>query len=74
MYVLLKRATILTTAATVLAMTAALVKINQVSTVFLQFKNNFNRGVKHDFPFIDICKVPREVLTTEGEARGFQPS
>ena len=33
-----------------------------------------NRGIKHDFPFINICKVPREVLKTEGEARGFQPS
>ena len=32
------------------------------------------RGIKHDFPFIDIHKVPREVLKTEGEARGFQPS
>ena len=27
-----------------------------------------------DFPFINVCKVPREVLKTEGEARGFQPS
>ena len=25
------------------------------------------RGIKHDFPFINICKVPREVLKTEGE-------
>ena len=33
-----------------------------------------NRGIKHDFPFIDICKVPREVLKTQGVARGFQPS
>ena len=33
-----------------------------------------NRGIKHDFPFINIRKVPREVLKTEGEARGFQPS
>ena len=32
------------------------------------------RGIKHDFPFINICMVPREVLKTEGEARGFQPS
>ena len=31
------------------------------------------RGIKHDFPFINICKVPREVLKIEGEARGFQP-
>ena len=34
----------------------------------------FNRGIIHDFPFINICMVPREVLKTEGEARGFQPS
>ena len=29
-------------------------------------------GIKHDFPLINIRKVPREVLKTEGEARGFQ--
>ena len=28
-----------------------------------------NRGIKHDFPFINIRKVPREVLKTEGEAK-----
>ena len=33
-----------------------------------------NRGIKHDFPFINIRKVLREVLKTEGEARCFQPS
>ena len=32
----------------------------------------FTRGMKHDFPFINIRKVQREVLKTEGE--GFQPS
>ena len=32
------------------------------------------RGIKHDFPFINIRKVAREVLKTEGVARGFQPS
>ena len=31
-------------------------------------------GIKHDFPLINIRKVPREVLKTEGEDRGFQPS
>ena len=31
-----------------------------------------NIGIKHDFPFINIRKVPREVLKTEDEARGFQ--
>ena len=33
---------------------------------------SINIGIKHDFPFINIRKVPREVLKTEGEARGFQ--
>ena len=28
-----------------------------------------NRRIKHDFPFINICRVPREVLKTEGETR-----
>ena len=37
-------------------------------------QHHVNRGIKHDFPFINIRKVPREVLKTEGEARGFQPS
>ena len=32
------------------------------------------RGIKYDFPFINVRKVPREVLKIEGEARGFQPS
>ena len=34
----------------------------------------YNRGIKHDFPFINSRKFPREVLKTEGEARGFQHS
>ena len=29
-------------------------------------------GIRYDFPFINIRKVPREVLKTEGEARCFQ--
>ena len=36
------------------------------------FEIFFIRGIKHDFPFINIRKVPREDLKTEGEARGFQ--
>ena len=32
----------------------------------------FVMGVKHDFPFINIRKVPREVLKTKGEPRDFQ--
>ena len=34
----------------------------------------FNRGIKHDSPFNNTRKVPGEVVKTEGEARGFQPS
>ena len=30
------------------------------------------RGIKRDFPFINIHKVLREVLKTEGEAKGIQ--
>ena len=33
-----------------------------------------NIWIKHDFPFIYIRLVPREVLKTEGETRGFQHS
>ena len=29
-------------------------------------------GIKHEFPLINIRKVPRELLKTEGEARNFQ--
>ena len=36
--------------------------------------SKLNRGIKHDFPFINIRKVPREVLKTEGEAGGLQLS
>ena len=37
-------------------------------------KRCVDRGIKHDFPFINIRKVPREVLKTEGEARDLHPS
>ena len=39
----------------------------------LNFSRHFIRGIKHDIPFINIRKVPREVLKIEGVARGFQP-
>ena len=38
----------------------------------LRCTESFIIGIKHDFPFINVRKVPREVLKTEGEARGFQ--
>ena len=28
-------------------------------------------GIKHGFPCINICQIPREVLKTEVEDRGF---
>ena len=31
-----------------------------------------NIGIKHGFPCINICQVPREMLQTEAEGRGFQ--
>ena len=33
---------------------------------------DYNVGIKHDFPFMNIRKVLREVLKTEGEAGDFQ--
>ena len=33
--------------------------------------NHFNVGIKHGFPYINICQVLREVLKTEVEDRGF---
>ena len=31
-----------------------------------------NIGIKHSFPCINVCQVPREMLKTEAEGRGFQ--
>ena len=35
------------------------------------FLNN-NIGIKHGFPCINVCQVPREMLKTEAVGRGFQ--
>ena len=32
----------------------------------------FNIGIKHGFPCIYVCQVPREMLKTEAVGRGFQ--
>ena len=29
-------------------------------------------GIKHGFPCVNVCQVPRELLKTEAEGRGFQ--
>ena len=39
-----------------------------VSPTCYDNKDWYNRGIKHDFPFINICNVPREEWKTEGEA------
>ena len=31
-----------------------------------------NIGIKHVFPCINVCQVPRELLKTEAKGRGFQ--
>ena len=31
-----------------------------------------NIGIKHAFPCINVCQVPREMLKTEAVGRGFQ--
>ena len=56
------------------------VKLDKINNTCHNFIERFSKsaesciniGIKHDFPFINIRKVPREVLKTEGEARGFQ--
>ena len=37
-----------------------------------ELKPDFNIGIKHGFSCINVCQVPREVLKTEAEGRGFQ--
>ena len=41
---------------------------------FLRYalKSSNNIGIKHGFSCINVCQVPREVLKTEAEGRGFQ--
>ena len=34
--------------------------------------NKNNIGSKHGFSCINVCQVPREMLKTEAEGRGFQ--
>ena len=38
----------------------------------LRFYVLFNIGIKHGFPCINNCQVPREMLKTEAVGRGFQ--
>ena len=38
----------------------------------IQVETFLNIGIKHGFSCINVCQVPREVLKTEAEGRGFQ--
>ena len=49
-------------------------KTSKVTIIPLQAVESYwkyNIGIKHGFPCIKICQVPREVLKTEVEDRGF---
>ena len=37
-----------------------------------KLKIRIDIGIKHVFSCINVCQVPREVLKTEAEGRGFQ--
>ena len=39
---------------------------------FFDALKSCNIGIKHGFPCINVCQVPREMLKTEAVGRGFQ--
>ena len=54
-----------------------LANVNEWKTMFDPYNKNIlfyhiNIGIKHGFSCINVCQVPREVLKTEAEGRGFQ--
>ena len=47
--------------------------INEVCIFSAVYNNKcFNIGIKHGFPCINVCQVPREMLKTEAVGRVFQ--
>ena len=36
------------------------------------FSHFFNIGIKHGFPCINVCQVPRDMLKIEAVGQGFQ--
>ena len=42
-------------------------KLNRVKILV-----HYNIGIKHGFSYINVCQIPREMLKTEAEGRGFQ--
>ena len=45
--------------------------LKRVKIPFLKIAKH-NIGIKHGFPCINVCQVPREMLKTEAVGRGFQ--
>ena len=46
-------------------------EISRVDCIYNDFAF-VNIGIKLGFPCINVCQVPREMLKTEAEGRGFQ--
>ena len=46
--------------------------INMVFSIYYSERRPPNIGIKHGFSYIYVCQIPREVLKTEAEGRGFQ--
>ena len=40
--------------------------------LYINIKIGKNIGIKHGFPCINVCQVPREMLKTEAVGRGFE--
>ena len=49
-----------------------MISFKVLSNIYVQFHFNLNIGIKHGFPCINVCQVPREMLKTEAVGRGFQ--
>ena len=45
--------------------------ITHISDYYLNQPNIIIIGIKHGFPCINVCQVPREMLKTEAKGRGF---
>ena len=46
--------------------------VKRAMKLCLDLQIYFNIGIKHAFPCINVCQVPREMLKTEAVGRGFQ--
>ena len=46
-------------------------RLRRRALIFRDLPSN-NIGIKHGFPCINVCQVPREMLKIEAVGRGFQ--